>query len=143
VKQHAQPVAIRTEIGTDFFLEIARLRALRLVWNKLSERPYDLHLHVCSSPWTPEAYAPHANMLKATTAAMAAILGGADSLTVDPESPEQPMQRRVARNVSILLREESRFAKVADPLAGAYFVDRLTHDLAEKIEAAIQLRVRS
>lgn len=143
VKQDPQPVAIRTDIGTDLFVEIARLRALRKVWSKLSDGTHAMHLHVCSSPWTPEAFAPHANMLKATTATLAAILGGADSVTVDPESPEQPMQRRVARNVAILLREESRLAKVADPLAGAYFVDRLTQDIAERLETAIQLRLRS
>lgn len=139
--RQSQPVAIRTDVGTDFFVEIARLRAIRHVWTTLTKGNSALHLHACSLPWTPEAFAPHANMLKATTAAMSALLGGADSLTVDPESPDQPMQRRVARNVAILLREESRFAKVADPLAGSYFVDRLTSDLAEKIETAIRQRV--
>lgn len=137
-----QPVALRLEIGVDFFFEIARLRALRAAWEKLTGKRNPLHLHACSSPWTPEAYSPHANMLKATTAAMAAILGGADSVTVDPETHDNPMQRRVARNVGILLREESRFAKVADPLAGAYFIDHLTEDLASRIGSAVASRLR-
>jgi methylmalonyl-CoA mutase len=81
-------------------------------------------------------------MLKSTTAAMAAILGGADSVTVDPETYDHPMQRRVARNVGILLREESRFAKVADPLVGAYFIDHLTQDLAARIGSAVASRLR-
>lgn len=139
----SSPVAFRVETGADFFFEISRLRAIRHVWERLAQPDSPLHLHACSSPWTPEAYAPHANMLKATTATMAAILGGADSVTVDPEAHDQPMQRRVARNVAILLREESRFAKVADPLAGAYFVDHLTHDLSERIWSAVSSRLRS
>lgn len=137
-----QPVAIRLEIGVDFFFEIARLRALRAVWEKLTHKKNPLHLHACSTPWAPEAYSPHGNMIKATTAAMAAILGGADSVTVDPETHDHPMQRRVARNVGILLRGESRFAKVADPLAGAYFIDHLTNDLASKIGSAVASRFR-
>jgi methylmalonyl-CoA mutase len=116
---------------------------LRAAWEKLTGNKNPLHLHACSSPWTPEAYSPHANMLKATTAAMAAILGGADSVTVDPETHDHPMQRRIARNVGILLREESRFAKVADPLAGAYFIDHLTNDLASKIGSAVASRLRA
>ena len=138
----AQAIAIQLEIGTDFFFEIARLRAIRKVWEKLPGTAA-LHIHACSSPWTPEAYAPHANLLKATTAAMAGILGGADALTIDPEAHDQLMQRRVARNVAILLREESRFAKVADPLAGAYFIDHLTEAISGKIWLSMNDRLAS
>lgn len=129
----SKPVALRLETGTDFFLEIAKLRALRHAWNQMTGNKTPLHIHTCSPPWSPEAYEPHANLLKATTAAMSAILGGADSITIDPETTDHAMKRRVARNVAILLREESRFAKVADPLAGAYFIDSLTQQLSGRI----------
>jgi methylmalonyl-CoA mutase len=142
-KASSQPVALRMETGADFFLEIARLRAARKVWGKLTAMSSSLYLHAWSSPWTPENYAPHANMLKATTAAMAAILGGADAITIDPEDNSQSLQRRAARNVAILLREESRFAKVADPLAGAYFIDHLTNDITEKTWAKVTSQLRA
>lgn len=120
--------AVSIELGTDFFLDIAALRALRLVWQRLT--PLPLYIHASSRPWKNAGYEPHGNLLKATSAAMSAVLGGADALTIDPDDASNAMQRRVARNVAILLREESRLAKVADPLAGCYFLDDLTEQLA-------------
>ena len=68
-------------------------------------------------------------MLKSTSAALAAILGGCDALTVQPEN-ENPMMARIARNVSSILREESHLSKVADPTAGSYYLESLTNQLA-------------
>jgi len=134
-KTPAAGVALCVALGTDFFFEIARLRAVRQVWHQLlattKAGEHALYVHACSPAWSEEAYAPHGNMIRATTTAMAAILGGCDALTIDAES-HQEMPQRIARNVAILLREESRFAKVADPLAGSYFVDDLAGQLASK-----------
>lgn len=134
-KTPAAAVALCVKLGTDFFFEIARLRAVRQVWRHLlattKAGEHALYVHACSPPWSAEAYAPHGNMIRATTTAMAAILGGCDALTIDAEN-DQEMPQRIARNVAILLREESRFAKVADPLAGSYFVDALANQLASK-----------
>lgn len=129
--------AICVEMGNDFFIEIAKLRAIRQSWQRLlaSRKAGDqpLYLHAWSRAWTAEPYAPHGNMIRATTSAMAAILGGCDVLTVDAENNNDDMELRIARNTAILLREEARFSKVADPLAGAYFVDQLSSQLADQI----------
>ena len=140
--------AFSVEIGADFFFEAAKLRALRDAWqNLLAKRGADaespLFIHAWSRAWTNETYSPHGNMLKATTAAMSAILGGCDALTVDAEDPGNATMSRAARNVSNVLREESHFSKVSDPLAGSYFVDDLTKDLSEQVWRMAQLKMKS
>lgn len=79
-----------------------------------------------------EAYQPHGNLIYATFAAVAGILGGCDRLTIVPENASHPTQIRVARNVSSILREESFLSKVADPLAGSYFIDSVVEQIVEK-----------
>lgn len=134
-KTHANRVAFSVTIGTDFFVEVAKLRAMRMVWNrflvatKTKEAP--LFIHAWLPAWTDRKYDPHGNMLKSTTAAMAAIFGGCDVLTVEPEDNTNPMMSRVALNVSNILREESYLNKVADPLAGAYFIEDLARQMAD------------
>jgi methylmalonyl-CoA mutase len=71
-------------------------------------------------------------MLKSATAAMSAIFGGCDGLTIFPESDEDSMMARIARNVSSVLREESHLSKVADPTAGSYYLDSLIEQLADQ-----------
>jgi methylmalonyl-CoA mutase len=137
-----EKVAFSINVGTDFFLEMAKLRAIRVVWqkfldaSKLKATPLFIHAH--SRSWTDTRYQPHGNMLKSTTAAMAAILGGCNVLTVEPEDPQNPMMERVAQNVSQLLREEAYFSKVADPVAGSYFMEDLTHQLSAAAWQSIQ-----
>jgi methylmalonyl-CoA mutase len=131
--------AICIDAGNDFFLEIAKLRAVRLVWDRLyPSNPPALLVHSWSRAWKIDGYEPHGNMIHATTSAMAAIMGGCDALTIEGEPDDQEMPRRIARNVATILREESRFAKVADPVAGAYFVDHLSGQLADQIYTLIQ-----
>jgi methylmalonyl-CoA mutase len=89
-----------------------------------------LHLHVRSASWIDEKFQPHGNLLKATTAAMAAVMGGCNALTIDADDANNITMTRMARNVSSILREESHLDKVADPLAGAYAVQEMTHALA-------------
>ncbi len=132
----ANQFAFLVPFGTDFFLDLAKLRAYRLTWKRFlessgSKDDFSLVLHARSHRWINAAFEPNGNMLKGTTAAMAAILGGCDALTVDAEREEDNMMVRVARNISNLLREESHFSKVADPVAGSYFVEDLSRQLAE------------
>jgi methylmalonyl-CoA mutase len=128
-------MAISVSIGTDFFVEIAKLRALRVVWARFLDSAelgfYPLFIHAHSTRWADASYHPHENMLKSTTAAMASILGGCDALTLDPEDIENPLMDRIAMNVSHILREEYYFSKVADPLAGSYFVEALTSQVSQ------------
>ncbi len=146
-KDRCAEAAFSVEIGTDFFLETSKLRALRAVWQILLTKrgatsTSPLFIHAWSRPWTNEAYAPHGNMIKATTAAMASILGGCDVLTIDEEDPNNATMNRAARNVSNVLREESHFSRVADPLAGSYFIDDLTKQLTEKIWSLVETKIR-
>lgn len=129
--------AVSITIGTEFLQNIAKLKALRWLWFQVAKAygainvtPADLHIHAISPMWTEEGYQPHANMIKGTTATMAAVLGGADSISVQPEDENNTTMVRIARNVSVILREEGHLSKVADPTAGSYVLETMTHEFA-------------
>jgi methylmalonyl-CoA mutase len=136
---------ISIEIGTDFFIEIARLKALRLLWIHLGfayglqvgQIP-DLFIHATSAPRKNPTFQPHEHMLTGTLSAMAAIAGGCDALTVIPEAQGDEFQERIARNVSNLLREESHFNKVADATAGSYYVETLANEISQNAWTTFQ-----
>ncbi len=129
-------------VGTDYFKEIAKLRALRVLFFKIAESyglsnydPGALQIHSTSSLWTKTVYDPYVNMLRNTTEAMSAVLGGCNSLTISPynENFETPteLSKRIARNVSNILKEESYFDKVVDPSAGSYYIENVTNELVK------------
>jgi len=131
-------LVVSAAIGPKFFEEIVRLRALRLLlykvcraWNAELE-PEDLVIHAISEPWIREDFQPQGNLIKSATAGMAGVLGGANLLTIQPEDPDSELQRRIARNVSIILKEESYLDKTLDPISGAYYIEALTDELARK-----------
>lgn len=139
IEQSVSKIAFTTPVSTNYFGEMAKVRALRNLYFQLARAymfdrftPEDLHIQCISTAWGEEKYQPHANMLKSTTAAMAAILGGCDSLLVEPEDIENPLMRRIARNVSNILKEESYFNKTTDPVAGAHYLEVLTDKLSQK-----------
>jgi len=142
-EQAFNSVAFSTSADTDFFLTIAKIRALKNLWILLQEQ-YGVKnktaafIHVDSYKWIKENYQPHGNMLKQTTAAMAAVIGGCDALSVEPEDYLNSTMSRIARNVSLMLNEESYFSKVEDPLAGSFYVDALTNQIA--VEAWNKIR---
>jgi methylmalonyl-CoA mutase len=129
-------------IGSDYFPEIAKLRAARLLWSVVtsrynqggSEHP-KMNIHCVTSEWNKTIYDPYVNMLRTQTEAMSAILGGTDSLTVEPFDIafRQPgeFSERIARNQQLILKEESYFDKVADPAAGSYYIENLTNLIAD------------
>ncbi len=129
-------------VGTDFFLEIAKLRALRLLWSDILTAagctPGDgrVFLHARTSTRCLTVHDPHVNMLRATTMAMSAVLGGVDSLHISPfdemDSLPDGFSRRIARNVHLILAEECHFGQVLDPAGGSYYVEKLTAEVAEK-----------
>jgi methylmalonyl-CoA mutase len=129
-------------VGSRFLVEIAKLRAARLLWARVTE--------ACGCPETAgsvfllartamanlSAIDPHTNILRTTTEALSAVLGGCDGLTVLPYDrplglPSQ-RARRVARNTHLILREESRFDRVIDAAGGAWALESLTSELAER-----------
>jgi methylmalonyl-CoA mutase len=94
-----------------------------------------MDIHCVTSEWNKTVYDPYVNMLRTQTEAMSAILGGTDSLTVEPfdivfRQPDE-FSERIARNQQLILKEESYFDKVADPAAGSYYIENLTSLIAE------------
>ena len=121
---------------SNFFLEIAKLRALRILWSHLIEAygvsDINLFIHSSSGVDRIEDYEPHSNILHGAFSAMASILGGCDGLSIFPEKMEDAMVSRIAQNIPIILREESNLHRVADPVAGSYFLEQLTNSIVEK-----------
>lgn len=137
-----QVMQCSVSVGKSYFMEIARLRALKLVWfNVLNAWQTPLQLPVVYAKFQPEAYSEdlYTNMIRATTMAMSAVQGGVSGLTVLPydagreteASYPQAFSRRIARNVQHLLQMESALDEVADPAAGSYYIETLTRQVAE------------
>jgi methylmalonyl-CoA mutase len=130
-------------VGTDYFLEIAKLRALRILFYKIAEsyglKDYDpgsLQIHSISSQWTKTVYDPYVNMLRNTTEAMSAVIGGCNALTIAPydENFAEPtaQSKRISRNVSNMIKEESYFDKIVDPSSGSYYIENITDEMVKK-----------
>ncbi|MFB0632878.1 methylmalonyl-CoA mutase family protein [Streptomyces sp. AB3(2024)] len=124
----------------DQFLTIAKLRAARRLWARIAEacgapEAGAQRQHAVTSPVMMTRRDPWVNMLRTTVACMAAGVGGADSVTVLPFDSElglpDAFARRIARNTSTVLLEESHLARVIDPAGGSYYVERLTDELAQ------------
>jgi methylmalonyl-CoA mutase len=129
---------VRFAVGSHYFLEIAKIRAHRmLLANVLAAfgvSGVHPHVHVDTTSSNKTLYDPYNNLLRGTTEAMAAAIAGVDSITVAAfdqgyHSPDE-FSKRIARNTKTLLKEEAFLGKVADPLGGAYYVEDLTFSLA-------------
>ncbi|MBD2757526.1 methylmalonyl-CoA mutase family protein [Spirosoma validum] len=143
IEQLVPKTILSLSVGTSYFLEIAKLRALRILllrfliaYNPASSiSTSSFSIHCQTSTFYDAAVTPYTNLLRVTTEAMAVIIGGCDVLTVRPYDavvgvPDE-FSERIARNVSILLKDESHLDKVADPSAGSYYVENLTNQLVE------------
>ncbi len=122
--------------GKSFLMEITKLRAFRLLWNRVIEA-YAVNPEEANTPFycttsLELAYSPE-NAIRLSVEAMAAILGGCNSLTITPFTNDQTdFPKRISRNIALLLREESYLDKVIDPLGGSYYIEKITSMLAEK-----------
>ena len=132
-----QKIAFSLPVSVNFFIEIAKLKALRMLWFQIARaygqeryQPSNLHIHTRSEVWRKLEYQPNANMLKSTTASLAAVLGGCNSLTVYAED-DSLMMNRIARNISSVMREESYIDKVADATSGAYAIEQMVDEIAK------------
>ncbi|HEX8041730.1 MAG TPA: methylmalonyl-CoA mutase family protein [Chryseosolibacter sp.] len=128
---------------------VAGLRALRMLWLQVGRaysqnnyNPADLHLHAHSVAAVDARYAPRENMLKGTYAAMAAILGGCDSLTVGDDGTSA-VASRWSTNVANIFRYESFFDRIADAAAGAFAIESMTDSIAEKAWTLFQQKSRA
>jgi methylmalonyl-CoA mutase len=129
-------------VGSNFFMEIAKLRAARLIWSNIvkafggSESSQKIAMHARTSYFTKTVYDPYVNMLRAAAEAFAATVGGTDSLHVSPFDeairPADEFSRRIARNTQLILLEEAHIANVIDPAGGSYYVETLTAQVAEE-----------
>jgi methylmalonyl-CoA mutase len=139
----AKKMKFNLSVSANYFLEIAKLRAARLLWAQIvkayeptSECSCKMTIHAETGSWNKTVYDAYVNMLRTQTEAMSASLGGADSITVLPfnaayeESNE--FSDRIARNQQLLLKEESHFSKIADPAAGSYYIEELTASIADQ-----------
>ncbi len=151
VDEVAPRMSFTLSIGANYFLEIAKLRAMKMLWSKIVEayKPQSgdsmkANIHARTSRWNKTVYDPYVNMLRTTTEAMAASLGGVHSLTIEPfdstyKKPDD-FSYRIARNQQIVLKHEAYFNKVADPAAGSYYIENITDSIAE---AAWELFVKT
>jgi methylmalonyl-CoA mutase len=140
--------------GSNFFFEIAKLRAARMLWARAVEafQPANpdaaqARIHVRTSHWNKTIYDPYVNVLRTTTEAISAAMGGCDSLAVEPfdETFRYPdeQSRRLARNTHLILKHEALLDRCVDPAGGSYYVEVLTGSIAreswklmQEIEAA-------
>lgn len=130
-------ITFRIEIDANFMINIAKLKALRLLFVHVAEaytsydfKPSDLYIYAYNKIFLQENLNPRGNLLQATNAAMAAILGGCDALTITSEEERSITFNRIAINVSNILKEESYFDKVADPTEGAYVLQAMIHQVS-------------
>jgi len=130
-------------IGMNFFMEAAKLRAARLLWHRImtefgaeNEKSKVLRTHCQTSGVSLQEQDPYNNVIRTAYEAMSAVLGGTQSLHTNAldEAIALPtdFSARIARNTQLILQEETGVTNVVDPLAGSYYVEKLTHDLAEK-----------
>jgi methylmalonyl-CoA mutase len=135
-------------IGMNVFLEIAKLRAARTLWSKImtglgakDPRSKMLRTHCQTSGVSLTEQDPHNNIIRTTIEAMAAVLGGTQSLHTNSfdEAIALPTEQsaRIARNTQLILQHESRITDVVDPLGGSYYIEALTADLVSKAQALI------
>jgi len=135
-------MSISLSVGSNYFMEIAKLRATRLLWATIvdqykpeNETETQLFINSITSSWNKTIYDPYVNILRTTTEGMAASLGGADSISLKPfdiaYKQDDEFSRRISRNVQVILKEESAFDKVIDPAAGSYYIENLTNSIAE------------
>lgn len=129
-------------IGANYFFQIAKLRAFRMMWARAVEAfgsscgGSGARIAARTSRWNETIFDPHVNILRGTTEAMAAVLGGADSVTVAAfdECYRHPDEasRRLARNTQLLLKHESSLGRTADAAGGAYYVEAITNFVARE-----------
>ena len=129
--------------GSSYFAEIAKLRAARALWANVAQRFSPAHaestkmrIHCRTTTFNKTIYDSHVNILRTALEAMASVIGGTDSLTVEPfdvhyREPDK-FSRRVARNIQLLIKNESHLDAVTDPGGGSYHIEKLTQSISQK-----------
>ncbi len=148
IDQAAKQLYFCFPVSGDFFGQIAKLRAARLLWGKAviaaggTEEAAAMHMHASTSRFNKSDRDPWVNMLRATAEVAGAVIAGANSVASapfdEPVGPSDAFARRVARNTQTVLRDESHLGQVIDPAGGSWFIEQLTDALARKAWSAFQ-----
>lgn len=146
--QAVAQLEFRMAATADQFATIAKLRAMRRLWARVTEEcgvpesRRGAHIHAVTSPRMMAKVDPHVNLLRTTIATFGAAAGGADAITVYPfdhaAGLPTPFSRRIARNIQVIAAEESHLGRVQDPAGGSWYVEALTDDLAKAAWAQVQ-----
>jgi methylmalonyl-CoA mutase len=141
IDQAIKRIRLTLGLGSTYFIEIAKLRAARLLISKvltayeLSKDKTKICIHSKTGIFNKTAYDVYNNMLRNTVEAMSAIIGGADEITILPHDitlhKSNDFSRRIARNVQLILRDEAHFDNVIDPAGGSYLIENLTKSIAQ------------
>ena len=143
IEDVAKNIKFNLSVSANYFMEIAKLRAGRMLWAQIV-KAYEpkcdcgckMKVHAETGSWNKTFYDPFVNMLRTQTEAMSAALGGADSITVLPFNAifedSSLFSDRIARNQQLLLKEESHLDKVVDPGAGSYYIEELTASISDE-----------
>jgi methylmalonyl-CoA mutase len=138
----AKKLKFNFSVSANYFMEIAKLRAARLLWAQIVKAygpkcdcSAKMTIHAETGSWNKTVYDAYVNMLRTQTEAMSASIGGADSITVLPFNAayeaSNEFSDRIARNQQLLLKEESHISKIVDPAAGSYYIEELTASISE------------
>lgn len=129
-------------IGANFFMELAKLRAARVLWSKIAEaygiqeQDRGMVISAATSSLTKTLHDPYVNMLRAGNEAFVAVLGGVQYLHVspynEPEGKASQFADRIARNTQLIFKEETHITKTVDPAGGSWYVENLTTELAHR-----------
>lgn len=138
----AKHLRFHFSIGANFFMEIAKLRSLKTVWAQIikayggDEEAQKINLFVSTSAFTQTVFDPYVNLLRASTQAFSAVIGGMDGMNVRPLDqairPSDDFTRRIARNNQIMMQNEFNFTEPVDPVGGSWYIEPLTIEFSEK-----------
>lgn len=148
VDEIARQIRFQFSQGANFFMEIAKLRAARMIWAQVvkayggSDEAAKMDIAVETSYFTTSVYDPYVNVLRATTQTFSGVLGGAQEISVTPFDaavrPSDEQARRLARNIQIMMQNEFDLLSPVDPAGGSWYIETLTGQLAEAIWAELQ-----
>ena len=142
VDEVAKRVKFNFGISSNYFMELAKFRAARMLWaqivkqyNPACDCACKMKAHAQTSEFNQTIFDAHVNLLRSQTETMSAALAGVDSITTTPfdKAYKEPddFSERIARNQQLLLKEESHFDKIVDPAGGSYYIEELTQNIAE------------
>ncbi|WP_432408994.1 methylmalonyl-CoA mutase family protein [Wukongibacter sp. M2B1] len=141
-------MAFSFSLGSNFFMELAKIRAARMLWSQIvkafkgSDEAQKIYIHGKTSSWTKTVYDPYVNMLRNASEAFSGAIAGIDSLDIvpfdEPIRESDEFSRRISRNVQSILQDECHFTQPIDPAGGSWYIETLTYQLAEKAWAEFQ-----